>query len=173
MLSFFCDFFASLVLQKNILRKNHFFFFFFSVPCFYYHVSCPFFFSPHVLSRDLMAEDHTSHQEKWVKAVVGMVTKVWKWGLLLARFSAWQSTKENALADNFRLVLGEIVCFLWLSDLCVTQTARGTSASEGLSSYPYVLSLSSFTLFLFTLPSSTRGKKILERFGNLWRWSWT
>ena len=36
--------------------------------------------------RDLMAEDRTRHQEKWVKAVVGLVTKVSKRGLLLACF---------------------------------------------------------------------------------------
>ena len=57
----------------------------------------------------LIAEDKTRHQEKWVKAVVGMVTKVSKGGLLLACFWAWlkvwvdgpESTKENALADYF------------------------------------------------------------------------
>ena len=124
---------------------------------------------------DLMAEDHTRHQEKWVKAVVWMVTKVWKGSLMLARFWAWQSTKGNVLADNFRLGLAAIVCFLWLSDLCVTQTARGTSASECLSSSPHVslsLSLHCYSLYVYP-PSSTRGEKLLERFGNLWRWSWT
>ena len=35
---------------------------------------------------DLMAEDETRHQEKWVKWVVTMVNKVWKGGLLLACF---------------------------------------------------------------------------------------
>ena len=108
-----------------------------------------------------MTEDKTRHQEKWVKAVVRMVTNVWKGGLLLACFWAWlkvsvdgpESTKESALADDFWLGLTAIVCFLWLSDLCVTQTARGTPASECLTSSPSVLSLSIFTLFLlmFTL----------------------
>ena len=72
-----------------------------------------------------LTEDKTRHQEKWVKAVVGLVTKVWKGGLLLACFSAWpkvwvggpESTKESALADDSGLGLAAMVCFLWLSDL--------------------------------------------------------
>ena len=77
---------------------------------------------------DLIEEDKTRHQEKWVEA-----------------------TKESALADDSWPGLAAMVCFLWLSDLCVTQTARGTPASECWSSSPYVLSLSTFTLFMFTL----------------------
>ena len=120
-----------------------------------------FFFSPSlsVFLFLFMTEDKTRHQEKWVKAVVRMVTNVWKGGLLLACFWAWlkvsvdgpESTKESALADDFWLGLTAIVCFLWLSDLCVTQTARGTPASECLSSSPSVFSLSTFTLLMFTL----------------------
>ena len=75
---------------------------------------------------------HVIKRNEWTQWV-WMVTKVWKGGLMLARFWAWQSTKGNVLADNFRLGLAAIVCFLWLSDLCVTQTARGTSTSECLS----------------------------------------
>ena len=54
---------------------------------------------------DLMAEDKTRHQEKWVKAVLGLATKIWKGGLLLAWFEHdWlkvsvdgpESTNENA-----------------------------------------------------------------------------
>ena len=95
-------------------------------------------------------------------------------------FSAWtkvsvdgpESTKENALADDFWVGLAAIVCFLWLSELCVTQTVRGTPASECLSSSPYVLSLSPLWLYVYP-PSSTRGKKLLERLANLRRWGWT
>ena len=110
-------------------------------------------------SFSFMTEDNTRHPEKWVKAVVRMVTNVWKGGLLLACFWAWlkvlvdgpESTKESALADVFWLGLAAKVCFLWLSDLCVTQTARGTCAGECLSSSPFVFSLS--TLILLILPS--------------------
>ena len=85
-----------------------------------------------------------------------MVTNVWKGGLLLACFWAWlkvwvggpESTKDSALADDSRLGLAALVCFLWLSDLCVRQTTRGTSSSECLSSCPCVLSLSPFLLSL-------------------------
>ena len=82
-----------------------------------------------MLSR-AMTEDKTRHQEKWVEA-----------------------TKENALADDFWLGWAAIVCFLWLSDLCVTQTAHGTPASQCLSSSPSVFSLSPSisNLFMFTL----------------------
>ena len=38
----------------------------------------------------------------------------------------------------FRQGLAAVVCFFWQSDLYVTQTARGTPASESLSSSPYV-----------------------------------
>ena len=165
---------------KKLIAKNHFFLC--SFPCFNSHVPCPFF-SPHGFCQgDLMTEDKTRQQEKWVKAVVGMVTNVWKGGLLLACFSAWlqvwvggpESTTESALADDFWLGWAAIVCFLWLSDLCVTQRARGTPASELLSSSPYVFSLSqNFYSHYVYPPSSTLGKQILERLGNLRRWGWT
>ena len=38
----------------------------------------------------------------------------------------------------FRQGLAAVVCFFWQSDFFVTQTARGTPASESLSSSPYV-----------------------------------
>ena len=68
--------------------------------------------------------------------------------LFLAYFWAWpkvwvdgpESTKEKASADYVWQGLAAIVCFLWLTDLCVWQTARGTPASEDLSSSPHVLS---------------------------------
>ena len=90
----------------------------------------------------------------------------WEWSPMSEKevscwriFSTWtkvsvdgpESTKESALADDFWLGLAAIVCFLWLNDFCVTQTARGTSAGECLSSSPNVLSLSTFTLFMITL----------------------
>ena len=133
------------------------------------------FFSPHVLSRGSDGRGPYTSSREMSEGSGENGHQGLKRRSPVGAFWAWQSTKENALADNFRPVLAEIVCFLWLSDLCVTQTARGTSASECLSSSPHVFSLSLFivTLFMFTLPSSTRGKKLLERFGNLWRWSWT
>ena len=118
-------------------------------------------------------------RNEW-RPVAGMVTNVWKRSLLLACFWAWlkvwvggpESTKENALADDFWLGLAAIVCFLWLSELCVTQTARGTSSGECLSSSLHVLSLHSYSPHVYP-SSSTRGKKILETLGNLRRWGWT
>ena len=122
----FSDFFASIVLQNQKFHGR--FFLLFSPPCFYSHVSCPFCLSLCFCQGDLMAEDKTRHQVKWVEA-----------------------TKENALANEFWLGLAALLCFLRLSDLCVTQTARGTPASECLSSSPNVSSLSIFALFMFTL----------------------
>ena len=148
----FSDFFASIVLQNQNLHGRNFIFplfiFLFLFSCF-----LSFFLSSCFCQGDLMAEDKTRHQEKWVKPMVGMVNKVWKGGLLLACFWAWpkvwvdgpESTRESALADDFWLGWAPIVCFLWLSDLCVTQTARGTPASECLSSSPYVFSLHSYS----------------------------
>ena len=131
-------------------------------------------------SFSFMTEDNTRHPEKWVKAVVRMVrenrrTNVWKGGLLLACFWAWlkvwvdgpDSTRENALAHDFRLGWAALVCFLWLSDLCVTQTARGTPASERLSPSPYVFSLSTL-IFSSCLPSSLNTcQKVTGKIGQL------
>ena len=134
-----------------------------------------FFLSWCFCQGDLMPEDKTRHQEKWVQAVVRMVTNAWKGGLLLACFWAWlkvwvdgpESTKESALADDSWPGLAAMVCFLWLSDLCVTQTARGTPASECWSSSPYVLSLSPL-LFSPCLPSFLNTwQKVTGRIGQL------
>ena len=53
----------------------------------------------------------------------------------------------------FRQGLAAIVCFLWLSDLCVTQTARGTSASECSASSPCGSPFLSPVLLSLCLPS--------------------
>ena len=111
---------------KNFMAENQFFLF--SPPCFY-SCSLSFFLSWCFCQGDLIAEDKTRHQEKWMEA-----------------------TKESALADDFWLGLTAIVCFLWLSDLCVTQTARGTPASECWSSSLHVFSLSTLILLMFTIP---------------------
>ena len=127
---------------------------------------------------ELMAEDKKPHQNKWVKAMVRMVTRVWK-SLFLACFFKhdWMSelmelnqTRRMLWLIIFRQGLAAIVCFLWFSDLCVTQTARGTPASECFSivSSCFSLPLHFYSLYVYT-PSSTRGKKLLERLGNLRR----
>ena len=145
------DFFASTVLQNKKISWQKIHFFLFSPLCFTLMFPVLFFLSLCFCQLDLLAEDKPRHEEKWVEA-----------------------TKENALADDFWLGLAAIVCFLWLSDLCVTQTARGTPASECLSSSPYVFSLSLHFYSLYVHPpSSTRGKKLLERLGNFRRWSCT
>ena len=101
----------------------------------------PFFFSS-CFVKDLIAEDKTRHQEKWVKAVVGMVTKIWKEGLLLACFWAWPKVWVDGWLFLARFgsnsVFPVIDCLV-----CDTDSPRGT-AGEGLSSFPYVLSHSTF-----------------------------
>ena len=124
----FSDFFASIVLQNQKFHGRKFIFPFFHFLVFILMFPFLFCLSLCFCQGDLIAEDKTRHQEKWVEA-----------------------TKESALADDSWPGLAAMVCFLWLSDLCVTQTARGTPASECWSSSPYVLSLSTFTLFRFTL----------------------
>ena len=78
---FFSDFFASLVLQNQNVHGRKFHLFLCSSLCFYSHFPLVF-----LVKENLMAEDKTRHQNKWVKAVVRMVTRVWKKSLFLACF---------------------------------------------------------------------------------------
>ena len=81
-------------------RGKKFTFFLFSF-LFFLSFSCPCFSLGH---GDQMADDKTRHQDKRVKSMVGMVTKVWKKSPFLACFWAWpkvgvdgpESTKETA-----------------------------------------------------------------------------
>ena len=166
MFLFFCDFFASLVLKKKNIAQKPLLLLLISLLLF----SCFLFFfflsSRFVKGIWWQRTIHVIKRNEW-RQWVWMVTKVWKGGLLLARFSAWQSTKRNVLADNFRLGLAAIVCFLWLSDLCLTQTARGTSASECLSSSPHVslsvsLSLLCYSLYVYP-PFLNTWQKVAEK----------
>ena len=150
----FSDFFGSIFLQN---QNFHGFILLFLLSC-----SLSFFFSLDVFVKAIWWQrtKHVTKRNEW--------SQWWQWSTKSEKevfcwrvFSAWtkvsvdgpESTKENALADDFWLGLAAIVCFLWLSELCVTQTVRGTPASECSSSSPYVLSLSlsTFTLFMFTL----------------------
>ena len=122
------------------------------------HVSCPFF-SPHVLSRRSDGRGQNTSSREMSEGSGGNGHQVLKSRSFVGFFfffSAWlkvwvdgpESTKEYASGDYFTLRLEAIVCFLWFSDLCVTQTARATSASECWASYLYVLSLSPvFSMF--------------------------
>ena len=102
--------------------------------------SCPFFSLGH---GDHMADDKTRHQEKRVKPMVEMVTKVWKKKSFVGVFlsmtegrSWWTRVNQGDCVRRLD-ILGKgsaIVCFLWLTDLSVTQTASGTPAGAGLSS---------------------------------------
>ena len=151
----FSDFFRSIFLQNQNFHGRKFIFplfiFLFLFSCF-----LSFFLSSCFCQSDLMAEDKTRHQEKWVKPMVGMVTKVWK-GVFCWRVFEHDRRSElmdlnqpgRMEADDFWLGWAAIVCFLWLSELCVTQTARGTPASECLSSYPYVFSLHFYSLYVY------------------------
>ena len=138
---FLCFFFLISLLQlffkiKNPLRKVTFFSFHFLVFI--------FIFSPFLLlvscQGNLMAEDKTRHQEKWAKASVGMATKIWKGGLLLAWFEHdWRSElmDQNQPRKMRRFFcLGKVWKQWCVSCDWVTQTARGTPACEGLSSSP-------------------------------------
>ena len=58
-----------------------------------------------------MAEDKTRHQEKWAKAVLGLATKVWKGGLLLA----WFLSMTEGLSWWTRINQGECVDWLFLA----------------------------------------------------------
>ena len=155
----FSDFFASIFSPKSkfFMAENSFFLFSFS--CFFFSCFLSFFLSSCFVKEIWWQKTkHVTKRNEW--------SQWWEWstksekgGLLLACFSAWpkvwvdgpESTMENAMADDFWLGLAAIVCFLWLSDLCVTQTARGTSAGECLSSSPFVFSLSPL-LFSSCLP---------------------
>ena len=159
--------------SKTSWQKIHFFLF--SPPCFYSHVSCPFCLSLCFCQGDLIAEDKTRHQEKWVKPMVGMVNKVWKRGLLLACFSAWpkvwvdgpESTRENALADDFLARLGSNSVFLvieWL--VCALESPRYTRKWMLIIISLCFLSLHFYSLYVYP-PSSTLGKKVTGKIGQL------
>ena len=139
--------------------------------------SCPFF---SLGQGDQMADDKTRHQEKRVKPMVGMFTQIWWKNLFLAYFWAWpkvwvdgpESTKEKSVGWLCLARLGSNSVFLvieWL--MCVTQTARGTPAGEGLSSSPHVLSLHSYSLYVYSR-RTTWDRSLAERLGNLRRRSW-
>ena len=88
----FSDFFASIVLRNKKIpsRKSHFFSLFISLFLFSFFFSLLFLLMS--CQGDLMADDKTRHQEKWVKVMVRMATKIWKGGLLLAWFEHdWSS----------------------------------------------------------------------------------
>ena len=112
-----------------------------------------------------MAEDKTRHQEKWVKAVVGLATKIWKGGLLLAWFEHdWRS---ELMDQNQPMKKGRFECLGK-----VRQQWFVSSACEGLSSSSLVSLFVFKPLYVHPL-HSRRGKRLAERLGNLRRWSWT
>ena len=146
----FSDFFASIVLQNQKFHGRIFIFSSFHFLVFILMFPFLFCLSLCFCQGDLIAEDkHITKRNEWKQP------RRMSWLMIF-------------------LGLAAIVCFLWLSDLCVTQTARGTPASECWSSSPYVLSLSphSYSPHVYP-PSSTRGKKLLERLGNSRRWGWS
>ena len=163
---FFSDFFASIVLQFFHGTTSLFTLFI----SFFYLVSCPFFLSScFVKGIWWQRTKHVIKRNEWKQR--------WEWSprsekrrsLLLACFWAWlkvwvdgpASTKENASADYFWQGLAAIVCFLWFTALCATQTARRTPASEGLSSSPYVLSLSTFVLLMLIQDGTREAEKLI------------
>ena len=136
---------------------------------FFYLVSCPFFLSScFVKGIWWQKTKHVIKRNEW--------KQWWEWSprsekrrsLLLACFWAWlkvwvdgpASTKENASADCFWQGLAAIVCFLWFTALCATQTVCRTPASQGLSSSPYVLSLSTNVLLMFTQDGQLEAVKL-------------
>ena len=116
-----------------------------------------FFFCLEVLSR--RCRKQTRHQDKRAKPIVGMVTRVWKRGLLLAFFFSMTESLSWWTRTNQRESVG------WLC--CVTQTARRTPAGEDLSSFPHVLCLHSYSLYV----DSRRASWDRSLAGRL-RWTW-
>ena len=140
---------------KCSLRENHFC----SFICFF---SCflSISLSPHVFVKEIRWQmtKHVIKINEW--------RQWWEWspsskkGGLLLFFSAWlkvwvdgpESTKENASGDYFMLRLAPIVCFLviqWL--VCDTDSPRDTRQWVLSIISSCSLSLSIFTLFMFTL----------------------
>ena len=70
---FLCFICSSIFSWQNITFYFFFFFSLFLSSCFLSFFSLLMF-----CQGDLMAEDKTRHQERWVKTVVGMVTQIWK-----------------------------------------------------------------------------------------------
>ena len=120
-----------------------------------------------------MAEDKTRHQEKWVQAVVNGPQCLKRRSLVGVFLSmteglSWWTwiNKGECLGWWFLARFGSNGVFLvieWL--VCVTQTARGTSAGECLSSSHYVFSP---LLFSSCLPSFLNTwQKVTGRIGQL------
>ena len=124
-----------------------------------------------------MAEDKTRHQEKWAKAVVGLATKVWKGGLLLA----WFLSMTEGLSWWTRINQGKCVEWLFLarfgsnSVFLVIEWHRQPAGHPPVKACHHLLKF----LFLYFYPlyvyplHSRRGKKLAERLGNLRRRIWT
>ena len=112
---------------------------------------------------DLMAGDKTRHQEKWVKAVVGLVTKFWK-GRSFVGFFFFLSMTEGL---SWWTRINQGVCVGWLlhatfgsnsvfscdSVTCVwhRQPKGHPPVSAEHHLLMFSLSLSILTLFVFTL----------------------
>ena len=165
----FSDFFASIVLQKKSIAEYHFFSLFISLFYFHFFFSC---FSPDVLPRrsDGRGQDTspremsesscgTGHQSLKRRSLVGMVFKHdWRSELLDQN----QPMKMRRLKYLGKVWQQQCVSCDW-----VTQTARGTSACEGLSTSPQV-SLSVF-LSSLCLPSSLETwQKVAGKIGATW-----
>ena len=125
---------------------------------------------------DLMAEDKTRHQEKWMEAVVGMATKIWKGGLLLA----WFELEVWVDGPELPMKMRRLKCFGTFGSngvFLVIEWHRQPAGPPLVKACHHILMFFSlsvfFILFMFTPLHSRRGKRLAERLGNLRRWSWT
>ena len=176
----FSDFFASIFVQNQKFHGRKFTFS--SVHFLVFILMFPVLFSLLMfLSRgsDDRGQNTSTKRNEW--------RQWWEWSPMSEKeVSCWRVFEHDwrsELVDlnqprrvPWLMILGYVwqqwcVSCGWVT-CCVTQTAGGTSAGECLSSSPYVLSLHSYPPHVYP-PSSTRGKRLLERLGNLRRWSWT
>ena len=173
---YFSDFFASIVLHF-FMEENHLFLL--SSAC-YYSVSWPFF----VLRSchgDLMARD-TKHVIK-----INEWSQWWEWPprtdeIIFSWRTSEHDRRSELMDQNQPKRMRRLIIFRqrfsksmflvidWL--VCVTQTARRTPASQYLSSSPQILSLHSYSLYVYSR-RATWDRSLAERLGNLWRRSWT
>ena len=185
--SFFSDFFASLVLRIKIFHDGkitfssfHFLAFILMFPVLL--LSLLMFCQEDLMGRGTKHVIKRNHWRQWWE----MATKVWKKKKVPCCFFfvwAWpkvwvdgpESKKENAPADHFSARFGSNSVFLVIELTCVWH--RQPAGHPPVNAQHHLLVVLLFSLQFYSLSvyplSSTRGKTLLQRLGNLRRWSCT
>ena len=169
-------FFAAIVLQSQHYHGRKFIFSSFHSLVFIL-IFLSFFFSLLLYCQgDLKAEDKTRHQDNWVKAVVGMVNKVWK-GVFCWRVFEHDRRSELMGLDQpgrmpWLIILGKVwqqwcVSCDWVTCVWHRQPAGHPPVNAYHHLLMFSLSLSIFTLFLFTLLLQQVAKKVKGKIGQL------